>query len=113
MNWNIRQLKLPAQIAVTHVGKQTRGYRSFPRGDDNRYFVSLNELKESVTAPDDLFKRGLYRFTDHPTGHSVLPTAATCTLVGFQHRGVPLLISDTPVSLGTSGGGRNRRALRR
>jgi hypothetical protein len=46
-----------------------------------------------------VFDRGLFRFTDHPTGHSVLPTAATCTLTGFQHRGVPLLVTDIPVSL--------------
>src|SRR5205085_2058643 len=43
--------------------------------------------------------RGLFRFAEHPTGHSVLPTAATCTLTGFQHRGIPLLVSDIPVSL--------------
>ncbi len=60
--------------------------------------LSLEAITESVTAPDDVLKRGLFRFTDHPTGHSVLPTAATCTLHGFQHRGVPLLVSDTPVS---------------
>ena len=27
-----------------------------------------------------------YRFFEHPTDHSVLPTAATCTLTGFQAR---------------------------
>ena len=61
--------------------------------------LPLDALTESVTPPDGILKRGLFRFTEHPTGHSVLPTAATCTLHGFQHRGVPLLVTDTPVTL--------------
>lgn len=61
--------------------------------------LSLDALTESVTPPDDILKRGLFRFTDHPTGHSVLPTAATCTMHGFQHRGVPLLVTDLPITL--------------
>ena len=61
--------------------------------------LSLDALAESVTPSDDILKRGIFRFTDHPTGHSVLPTAATCTLHGYQHRGVPLLVSDIAVSL--------------
>lgn len=61
--------------------------------------VPLDAITESVTPPDDILKRGTFRFTHHPTGHSVLPTAATCTLNGFQYRGIPLLVSDTPVTL--------------
>jgi hypothetical protein len=61
--------------------------------------LPLDTLTESVTPPDDILKRGQFTFTDHPTGHSVLPTAATCTLHGFQHRGVPLLTTDIPVTL--------------
>ena len=61
--------------------------------------LPLDVLSESVTAPTDLLGRGQFRFTHHPSDHSVLPTAATCTLIGFQHRGVPLLVSDVPVSL--------------
>ncbi|VTU02131.1 Uncharacterized protein OS=Chthoniobacter flavus Ellin428 GN=CfE428DRAFT_4046 PE=4 SV=1: PPC [Gemmataceae bacterium] len=61
--------------------------------------VPLDALTESVSVPADVLKRGGYRFAEHPTGHSVLPTAATATLTGFQHRGVPLLVVDTPVSL--------------
>lgn len=61
--------------------------------------LPLDALTESVTPPDDILKRGLFTFTDHPTGHSVLPTAATCTLHGFQHRGVPLLVTDLPITL--------------
>src|SRR5207253_7994319 len=60
--------------------------------------LPLDALTEAVSAPDDVLKRGLFRFTHHPTGHSVLPTAATCTLHGFQHRGIPLLVTDTPVT---------------
>ena len=61
--------------------------------------LALDAITESVSPPDDILKRGLFRFTEHPTGHSVLPTAATCTLLGFQHRGVPLLVTDLPVTL--------------
>jgi hypothetical protein len=61
--------------------------------------LPLDSLAESVGVPADVLDRGSFRYTDHPTAHSVLPTAATCTLVGFQHRGVPLLVTDTPVSL--------------
>ena len=61
--------------------------------------LPLETLTVDVTPPDDVWQRGLFRFTEHPTGHSVLPTAATCTLTGFQYRGVPLLVMDTPVTL--------------
>jgi hypothetical protein len=61
--------------------------------------LPLDAITEFVTPPDDILKRGLFRFTEHPTGHSVLPTAATCTLNGFQYRGVPLYVSDIPVTL--------------
>ncbi len=61
--------------------------------------LPLEVLSETITAPEDVLQRGLYRFADHPTAHSVLPTAATCTLTGFQHRGVPLLVTDLPVTL--------------
>jgi hypothetical protein len=60
--------------------------------------LPLEALTESVTPPDDILTRGRFAFTEHPTGHSVLPTAATCTLHGFQHRGAPVLVTDTPVS---------------
>ena len=63
--------------------------------------LPLDSFSESFAAPDDVLKRGAFRFAEHPTGHSVLPTAATSALVGLQHRGVPILASDTPVSLET------------
>lgn len=70
--------------------------------------VPLDEYQEKVTPPADLLALGSYRFFEHPTNHSVLPTAATCTLTGFQFQPrpkgiaadtVPLLVVDTPVSL--------------
>lgn len=69
--------------------------------------LPLDEYQETVTAPADLLPLGLYRFFEHPTCHSVLPTAATCTLTGFQFQprpngvvagAVPLLVVDTPVT---------------
>lgn len=60
--------------------------------------MPLDEMQESVTAPADLVTNGAYRFSEHPTTHSVLPTAATCTLTGFTVRGVPVLATETPVT---------------
>jgi hypothetical protein len=61
--------------------------------------LPLDALTVTLTPPEDVWQRGLFQFTEHPTGHSVLPTAATCTLTGFQYRGVPLLVTDVPVTL--------------
>ena len=61
--------------------------------------LPLDVKTEVVEPPDGLLMRGLFRFTEHPTAHSVLPTAATCTLTGFQYRGVPILVTDGPVTL--------------
>lgn len=44
----------------------------------------LDELKIQVAPPKDILSLGKYRFLEHPSSHSVLPTAATCTLNGFQ-----------------------------
>lgn len=59
--------------------------------------LPLEGKEETVTAPADLLARGEFRFTDHPTTHTVLPTAATATLTGFQVRGVPVLVTADPV----------------
>jgi hypothetical protein len=61
--------------------------------------LPLDAKTSRVTPGADHLKYGQYRFNEHPTGHSVLPTAATCTLVGFEVNGVPLLVTDTPVTL--------------
>ncbi len=50
--------------------------------------LPLDEFVFSLTPPDDVLKLGAYRFLDHPTDHTVLPTAATCTVTGFQIRPV-------------------------
>ncbi len=44
----------------------------------------LQEAKVTVRATKDILSLGRYKFLEHPTSHSVLPTAATCTLDGFQ-----------------------------
>jgi hypothetical protein len=59
--------------------------------------LPLEEKEETVTAPAEVLSRGLFRFTDHPTTHSVLPTAATATLTGFQIHGVPVLVTNDPI----------------
>ena len=60
--------------------------------------LALEEKEETVTAPSEVLTRGLFQFTDHPTTHSVLPTAATATITGFQVHGVPVLVTTDPVS---------------
>lgn len=70
--------------------------------------LPLEELKVAVTPPADILQLGAFRFIEHPTDHSTLPTAATCTLTGFQaltglpnERGpaVPLMVTDYPISI--------------
>lgn len=46
----------------------------------------LDEIALPVSAPADVLDLQTYRFLEHPTDHSVLPTAGTCTLTGFQWR---------------------------
>ena len=46
----------------------------------------LDEIALPVLAPADVLDLQTYRFLEHPTDHSVLPTAGTCTLTGFQWR---------------------------
>lgn len=66
----------------------------------------LEELRIAVTPPADLLTLGEFRFREHPTDHTTLPTAATCTLVGFQASpglprelgpAIPLLVTDEPI----------------
>ncbi|HEX3149482.1 MAG TPA: PPC domain-containing protein [Gemmataceae bacterium] len=60
--------------------------------------LALEEKEESITVPTDILADGLFRFTDHPTTHSVLPTAASSTLTGFQIYGVPVLVTADAVT---------------
>jgi hypothetical protein len=70
----------------------------------------LEEFRFTFTAPADLAGAGRYVFIEHPTDHSVLPTAATCTLDGCQVRvpiaggalsPIPLLVTTDPPTLET------------
>lgn len=67
----------------------------------------LEEYRFPFTPPTT-DARGTYRFLEHPTDHTVLPTAATCTLRGMQVRvpvgdgsmpAITLLAADGPVTL--------------
>ncbi len=51
----------------------------------------LEALEFDFAAPSVPLDLGTYTFIDHPTHHSVLPTAATCTLTGLQVTPEPLL----------------------
>ena len=66
----------------------------------------LDAIRRMATAAPGPLENGLFLFSEHPTGHSVLPTAATCTLNGFQLRplddalnALPILVCETPVTL--------------
>lgn len=68
----------------------------------------LQERKLSVTGPADVLRLGALRFLEHPTQYSVAPTAATCTVTGWQIRpdcggqaalnAVPLIVTGTEVT---------------
>jgi hypothetical protein len=64
----------------------------------------LDMIRLPVTGSTSVTLTGAYRFREHPTHHSVLPTAATCTLVGEQiaplgANAQTLVIADTPTSV--------------
>lgn len=64
----------------------------------------LDQIRLPVTGAIDITPTGAFRFREHPTHHSVLPTAATCTLVGDQITPLDaqpqtILICETPTSL--------------
>ena len=63
--------------------------RNLPGGHASNWKIDDLPLVESrfpVTAPAEILDVGRFQFLEHPTDHSVLPTAATCTLNGFQVR---------------------------
>jgi hypothetical protein len=69
--------------------------------------LPLDEGRLIVRPTAEVLDLGAYRFFEHPTDHSVLPTAATCTLRGFQVRpefggafanAQTLLVVDSPVT---------------
>ena len=65
---------------------------------------TLDMIRLAVTGSTNILTTGAYRFREHPTHHSVLPTAATCTLVGEQlspldANSQTIMISETPTSI--------------
>jgi hypothetical protein len=73
---------------------------------------TLQEYPFEIVAPDGVLENADYQFVEHPSGHSVLPTAATCTLTGFQiqprlptggfaFHAQTLLLTDSAVTLET------------
>lgn len=66
--------------------------------------LTLDMVKLPVTASNNITPTSAYRFIEHASQHSVLPTAATCTLVGEQISLLNanpqiLLVSDTPTTI--------------
>ncbi|HVA51575.1 MAG TPA: PPC domain-containing protein [Pirellulales bacterium] len=74
-------------VELTALGRNfgTAGQPSTWSIDDR----ALEEYRFTITPPVAADAIGVYRFIEHPTDHTVLPTAATCTLDGFQVR-VPI-----------------------
>jgi hypothetical protein len=70
--------------------------------------LALDETRIAMTPPADLLAVGAFRFLESPTDHTVLPTAATCTVTGYQWQpnlgGWPadaqtLVVTDTAITL--------------
>ncbi len=66
--------------------------------------LPLQQKPLTFTAGSEITTRGDFRFRIHPMQHSVLPTAATCTLIGeqflpFETDPAVILITDGPTSL--------------
>jgi len=102
----------PRAVQVGKRASLTAFGRNFgPAGKPSSWRLqdqSLEEFPFSVNAPSEILALGAYRFVEHPTTHSVQPTAATCTLTGFQveprigdalSNPVPVLVVDTPVTM--------------
>src|SRR6185436_14241209 len=75
-----------------------------PRGTE----LPLDAFRTTVSIPGDFVAKANFGFIRHPTDHSTLPTAATCTLVGLQVRTglpnevgppVPLIVTSEKVTL--------------
>ena len=65
--------------------------------------ASLEQLRVPLTVSQNVLATNSYWFREHPTHHSVLPTAATCTLVGEQVTLLDanpqiLFVTDSPTS---------------
>lgn len=66
---------------------------------------ALQTMRLPIAPNDETLSLGTFRFIEHPHDHSVLPTAATCTLNGFQWRptnalnAVTMMVTEHPVVL--------------
>ncbi|MEZ6121684.1 MAG: PPC domain-containing protein [Planctomycetaceae bacterium] len=103
----------PRALQAGQTAEFTALGRNFPEGAQPSSWTladqSLQQLRFTASAPGDLLTEGRYRFFDHPSAHTVLPTAATCTLTGFQVQPLPgadpafqpqtILLTDSPVTL--------------
>lgn len=95
------QIGKPTEVEVAGRGFAGAGTLNLPLEGP-----ALQTLRLPVTVPDEVVALGTYRFFEHPHDHSVLPTAATCTLTGFQVRpisnalnAITMMASETPVTL--------------
>ncbi|MEJ7592309.1 MAG: PPC domain-containing protein [Planctomycetaceae bacterium] len=104
----------PRAVQAGKPAELTAFGRNFP-ADSPQSQWQINDLPVqqhafTVDVPSDVLQIGGYQFFEHPSGHSVLPTAATCTLTGFQVQPMigtnvvsfhaqTLLMTDSPVSL--------------
>ena len=102
-----RAIQLGQTAEVTLLGRNLPGSKP---AAGTIFDLPLEEVKLNVTAPTDAAALGNYTFLEHPVSHTVSPTAATCTLSGWQFRpvvgkaalnGVPMVVSDMPVTLET------------
>lgn len=78
--------------------------RNLPNASPSKVSLNglpLDKISLPVTPPADVLSLGDYRFQTHPSDHSVLPTAATCTLTGYQagpdYVAAPVLLTDQAV----------------
>ena len=74
-------VKAGQPATLTLFGRNLQAAQPSPWQEND---LPLVQTTLNVTPPADVSTLGTYRFFEHPTHHSVLPTAATCTLTGFQ-----------------------------
>lgn len=91
-----RAVQIGKTTAVKLLGRNLAPRLPAPDGQVSSPFdPRLEEVAFDLTPPENA-KLGDYQFLEHPTAHSVAPTAATGTLSGFQFR---------PGALGSDGKG--------
>jgi len=95
-----RAVQVGQPVTLTGFGRNLGGTPSEWRIAD----LPLEQKPLSYTPHDDLFAIGGFRFREHPLQHSVLPTAATCTLVGEQFLALDaepqvVVLTDGPTSV--------------